>query len=393
MTARPHGTTSKSSNRRPRVVRRGSILIVGMVVIFAIAAMVLSLGRWSRTELLVSANEVASLQASATARGAEQFVLKTLATDRANLHQYTEGKFAAVRTGDGGGVFWIVRPDYGDPKLPRFGLVDESTKLNLNTANVATIEKLPLMTTAVAGSIVDWRDANELPTQSGGAESSTYASKPEPYKSKNANFETPEELLLIDGVTRDLLYGYNALRRPTPTGAPITGSDGDKQAVRANGWFDYVTVWSKSTVQNGNQITTPAGRVAINRAPRAVVKCLSTLTDAETDKLLGDRQRVVSGSTPYVTTWVTPSLGTTNPNRLNNLITGQGLVFSADIVAASNNGRAFKRVRMVVDTAGAWPVVLYRRDITENGWPLDAGILVALRRGDGVRAVGSGSVF
>jgi len=360
-----------------------------MVVIFAIAGMVLALGRWSRTELLVSANSLATLQASAAERGAEQYVMKILATDRANLHAYPQEEFTAITTGQGGGLFWIVRPDYGDAELPAYGLVDESTKLNLNTVNFARLQRLPLMTDEIAASIVDWRDENDTPTQTLGAESVIYLGRADGYNAKNANFGTVEELLLVNGMTRDLLFGTNKLRRLMPAGVFSIGSEGDENLVRSNGWFDYFTAWSKSTVTNRNNTTTPAGRVAINFAPRAIIKATAELSDAEVDKLLRERQSVIESDDPYSTTWVSQSLGS---NRLNNFITGQGLVYSADIVAASGNGRAFKRVRIVVDVSGTTPVVLYRRDITSEGWPLDAELLVALRNGKAASLV-NGSFF
>ncbi len=369
--------------------RRGSVLVITMVVIFAIAGMVLSLGRWSRTELLVSANTLATLQASAAERGAEQYVMKILATDRANLHVYTQDEFAAITTGQGGGLFWIVRPDYGDPELPAYGLVDESTKININNANFTTLQRLPLMTDEIAASIVDWRDENENPTQTLGAESTVYMGRADGYNAKNANFETVEELLLVNGMTRDLLFGTNKLRRLTPVGITSSGSDGDENMVRSNGYFDYFTAWSKSTVTTGNNTTTPAGRIAINFAPRAIIKAMAELSDAEVDKLMRERQSTLESDDPYSTTWVSQAMGS---NRLNNQITGQGLVYSADIVAASGNGRAFKRVRIVVDVSGTTPVVLYRRDITDQGWPLDPEVLMALRSGEAASLV-NGSVF
>ena len=68
---------------------------------------------------------------------------------------------------------------------------------------------------------------------------------------------------------------------------------------------------------------------------------------------------------------------------LGSFITGRGAVYSADIVAVSGNGRAFRRVRIVVDTAGeSGPRIVYRRDLTDLGWPMDPQILQGLRNGE-----------
>jgi hypothetical protein len=73
---------------------------------------------------------------------------------------------------------------------------------------------------------------------------------------------------------------------------------------------------------------------------------------------------------------------------LGNLITTTTNQYSADILAASANGRAFKRVRIVVDASGTTPQIIYRREITDRGWPLDPQILASLRAGQGPGAVG-----
>ena len=66
---------------------------------------------------------------------------------------------------------------------------------------------------------------------------------------------------------------------------------------------------------------------------------------------------------------------------------GQSYQFSADIVAASADGRAFRRARVVVDALDETnPKVVYRVDQTERGWPLDPAILTSLRAGERVTA-------
>jgi hypothetical protein len=63
-------------------------------------------------------------------------------------------------------------------------------------------------------------------------------------------------------------------------------------------------------------------------------------------------------------------------------LTGVSYRYSADIVAVSADGRAFKRVRIVIDasrfnplgttlgTATPPAVIVYRKDLTAYGWPL-----------------------
>jgi len=56
---------------------------------------------------------------------------------------------------------------------PSFELVDEASKLNLNTATVEMLQLLPGMTPELAAAIVDWRDSDSDVT-TGGAEDEVY---------------------------------------------------------------------------------------------------------------------------------------------------------------------------------------------------------------------------
>jgi len=72
---------------------------------------------------------------------------------------------------------------------------------------------------------------------------------------------------------------------------------------------------------------------------------------------------------------------------IGSLITSRAYQFSADIVSVSGDGRAFRRCRIVVDARQSPPRVVYRRDLTSLGWPLDPMILDALRAGMGMENV------
>src|SRR4030067_1531584 len=58
----------------------------------------------------------------------------------------------------------------------------------------------------IVDSMLDWKDADDLHHLSG-AEDDYYMSLPNPYKAKNANVDTLEELLLVKGMTSEILYG------------------------------------------------------------------------------------------------------------------------------------------------------------------------------------------
>lgn len=96
-----------------------------------------------------------------------------------------------------------------------YRITDEQARFNLNSA-LATPENLHRLLSelgvdhatrdVIVDSILDWRDPNE-DHRLNGAESEYYLSLPVPYRSKNADFDSVEELLQVRGMTRQILYG------------------------------------------------------------------------------------------------------------------------------------------------------------------------------------------
>jgi hypothetical protein len=72
-------------------------------------------------------------------------------------------------------------------------------------------------------------------------------------------------------------------------------------------------------------------------------------------------------------------------------ITTNSYQYSADIVAVSSDGRAFKRVRIVVDARETPARIVYRKDLTSDGWPLPQDVLDQLRSGNGLQTTLSSS--
>jgi general secretion pathway protein K len=65
-----------------------------------------------------------------------------------------------------------------------------------------------IIVNTVVDSILDWRDEeDELKHGPRGAESAYYLKLRPPYRARNGKFESPEELLLVRGVTSELFYG------------------------------------------------------------------------------------------------------------------------------------------------------------------------------------------
>jgi hypothetical protein len=122
------------------------------------------------------------------------------------------------------------------------------------------------------------------------------------------------------------------------------------------------------------------GLVNINTAPREVLLCLPELDESDVDDLL-----VARGDADTDTSSVAWTVGILEPEKaaaIGSFVTTRSYQFSADILAVSGDGRAFKRCRAILDARESPPRVLRWQDLTHLGWPIEADIIAGLRAGD-----------
>ncbi len=125
--------------------------------------------------------------------------------------------------------------------------------------------------------------------------------------------------------------------------------------------------------------TTLPGLVNVNAAPKEVLMCLPGLEETDVEELLAYRSSLAEE--PNSIAWVTEVLDQTKATGIGQYITVHSNQYSADILAVAGNGRAYKRYKAVLDTQESPPRVVYWRELTHFGWPLDAEILATLRTG------------
>ncbi|MCP4245450.1 MAG: hypothetical protein GY778_00220 [bacterium] len=152
--------------------------------------------------------------------------------------------------------FSIVADDpFDDEERSRYGITDESAKLNINTAERRQLMRLigqiateDMVVEELVDALLDWRDEDDT-TREFGAEADHYALLETPYQPKNGTFDTVEELLLVKGFDGRVLYGEdydrNGLLGPNEDDGdesfPL--DDGDGQLNR--GLNPYITVLSR----------------------------------------------------------------------------------------------------------------------------------------------------
>jgi len=180
--------------------------------------------------------------------------LLATAQEQGNLPDPLTYRNEAVPVGEA--TFWLI----GRGSLesvsdqPVFGLIDEASKLNLNTATPEMLQFLPRMTAELAAAIQDWRDSDDEVAQ-GGAESQTYQRLNPPYRCKNANFETADELRLVSGAYLDVLYGedsnFNGVMDFNENDALTSPPNDDRNGRLDPGLLEYVTTCTReSTLQS-----------------------------------------------------------------------------------------------------------------------------------------------
>ncbi len=248
----PGRTARGIKNVCPRA-EHGSVLIIVLWVAFGLIALTLYFANSMSMELRASDNRAAAIEADQAIDGAARYVSNVLANVRepATMPDVNNYRSEAVPIGDA--TFWLL--GRGDQKMavdqPYFGLVDEASKLNLNAPwlTVEVLMYLPHMTSELAASIIDWRDADSEVTDGGGAEDETYQRRSPAYRCKNAPFESVEELRLVNGAYLELLYGedanLNGVLDPNENDSDASAPPDNRDGRLDAGFFEYFTLHSR----------------------------------------------------------------------------------------------------------------------------------------------------
>jgi general secretion pathway protein K len=242
-----------------RKSEEGIALLLVLWIIVVLMVIVLSLSFTTRTETQASL---------AFKEGLEKRFLAEAGLERAIMElQYRKQNRNAVA--EEGKEVWRVD---GTPQEGTLGdgaysvrIVDESGKINinqLNDANAIIVRQLLLnrglseeVADTIVDSIMDWKDPDDL-HRLRGAESDYYMSLQNPYKAKNSSLDTLEELLLVKGITPEILYG----------------------SAENRGLVDLMTVSATSTLIN------------VNAAPREVLMAVPGMTAEIVERIISLRQ-------------------------------------------------------------------------------------------------------
>jgi competence ComEA-like helix-hairpin-helix protein len=233
--------------------KRASILVALLWCVVLLSLVVISVLHTARMDLMVVKNYGDKIQARYLAlAGIEKAkaLLYQNAKERTRSGRNHSGEFynTPEQFHDitfGRGQFSVLRrarQDEGGGIV--YGVGDEESRLNINTATIESLMRLNGMTPEIAASIMDWRDGDNT-VSPGGAESEYYLAFPQPYQTRNGPFQSIRELLMVKGVSSDLLFGKDTHANGLLNSAEDeeSSSRGDTVASDVDtGWAALLTV-------------------------------------------------------------------------------------------------------------------------------------------------------
>lgn len=205
----------------------GSVMAIALFLIFAISIFAMAASVIVSGDLFQSKNYQNNVQASFLARAGIEKAIQILKHDEPELDTLNDswrnnsGSFKDVALGNG---FFSVNYETGNQKI--YGIVDEESKININTASKETLKRLEKLNTDKVEKILKSR--------------------------RKAIFRKPSELVSRGIVRSEAFAGQNGLK-------------------------NYVTVWGK-------------GKININTASREVLSAIPGFYFKDVDKILSYRR-------------------------------------------------------------------------------------------------------
>lgn len=238
--------------------QRGIALIIVLWALTILMVTVLSFSYMTRTETYSALAFSKGIEKNFLAEAGIERGIMEIFYRKANLNKNiiaeaeseiwkTDGKPYKIQTDNG---YYLVR------------ITDESGKVDINTTPEVILRNLLSNlglgldeVNIIVDSMMDWKDPDDL-HRLHGAENDYYLSLPNPYKARNAKFETLEELILVKGLTPEILYGNEEKR----------------------GIIDFLTVNSKT------------GGINLNAAPKEVLMALPGMSAETADFIINNRK-------------------------------------------------------------------------------------------------------
>jgi type II secretory pathway component PulK len=229
-----------------RKSEQASVLIIVLWIAFGLVSITLYFASSMSSELRASDNRACGLAAEQAIEGAARYVTYILASQATNGAIPDPSTYANQAVPVGNAHFWMIGRDTNATTSPQlsFALVDEASKMNLNSVSSNMLVNLPNMTADFLSAILDWRDTN-----SNNGSQASYSMLNPPYQCKGAPFETVDELRLVRGADMDVLLGEDFNRNGV---LDPNEDDENHDGTLTPGMLEYFTVYSREPVTNSD---------------------------------------------------------------------------------------------------------------------------------------------
>jgi general secretion pathway protein K len=318
-----HGqrTTDTDNGRMHRDLQSGIALMTVLWIMTILLVIVFSFSYMARTETLSILSFKDGMERKFTAeagieRGiAELFYRNVYKNQSVELEGKEVWKIDGTPyTGKLDSGYYTVRITDDSGKIDINNMTDASAIIfkNLLTNSGVSAEDADI----IGDSVLDWIDIDDL-VRLHGAENDYYQSLPNPYKAKNAPLDTLEELLLVKGMTPEILYG----------------SKGKK------GLIDFLTLGSPG----GSQ-----GTININAAPKEVIAALPGMTPEIADGIINFRQNKEISDIGEVEGLI----GANYAQMAEYITTGDSNLFTIEATGHKENEKGVYTIRATVMISG-----------------------------------------
>ncbi|KPK82646.1 MAG: hypothetical protein AMJ81_09660 [Phycisphaerae bacterium SM23_33] len=266
-----------------------------MLWVVTIAGLIL-LGakRAARVNLAVAHGELGRVQAHWLARAGIEQALAILEDDGTAVDSMPDTWYDDPLSFEDvelvGGSFSVTAPpaEGADPRVPRCGLIDHASRVDLNAADEKQLSQLAELTESQVDAILDWRDGDDQ-ARPGGAEGGFYQHLKFPYQIRNGPFRTLHELLLVRGIDEPTFYAEDANlngildANEDDQGKSPPEDDGDGQLKLGLAGLVTVYAYELNKDAQGND------RLNLNSADKATLMKQLDFTDALADAVVKRR--------------------------------------------------------------------------------------------------------
>ncbi len=359
---------TSSSNAMHTNETTGSVLIIMLWISAGLVTVVLLFGESMMLEYRAAENTLAGIQAGQSIDGVVRYMSYILENLDEPGTLPDENNYICEAGEITDSLFWLIGrdPNRQTINMPVYGIIDEGSKLNLNTADLEMLQELPGMTDELAASIIDWRDEDNDVTDNG-AESESYTLLNPSYECKNSPFETIFELQLVLNAYDEYLYGedtnLNGFLDANENDGELSSPSDNQDGHLDFGILEYVTIYSR--IPNN---TEDSGKININDEDSEQLTQLLAENFGE-DRANEIQESIDQGQENYSSLlefYIRSGMTSEEFSKIGDQITTSGDEFLTGLVNVNTSSAAVLNCIPGIEEADANELVSYRQSPTDS---------------------------